>query len=103
MTQTDPVGVNEALKEQEDGKKGPPVPTLKLFPRERFLIEGPVNKGKNKEDEAEELEFKEAEEDQEGLTEEFKAEELTDDTFDMEEEGWDFDDAEPREEEKPLP
>lgn len=106
MTQTDPVGVNEALKEQEEGKKGPPVPTLKLFPKERFLIEGPVNKEQRKEGEAEEFEFtepEEGEEAEEGLTEEVKAEEVTDDTFDTEEEGWDFDDAELGEEEEPLP
>jgi hypothetical protein len=42
LTQTDPVALKEKVKEEEEGKKGPPAPTLRLFPRERFLAEGPV-------------------------------------------------------------
>lgn len=41
-TQTDPIAYKEKEKEEKEGKKGPPVPTLELFPRLRFLSEGPV-------------------------------------------------------------
>lgn len=44
MTQTDPVGYQEKLKEEEGGKKGPPAPTIELHPKRRFLIEAPVAK-----------------------------------------------------------
>jgi len=43
LTQTDPIAYVEKAKEEAEGKKGPPVPSLKLFPRERFLAEGPVD------------------------------------------------------------
>lgn len=43
-TQTDPVAYQARLKEQTEGKKGPPAPTLELFPKERFLSEGPIEK-----------------------------------------------------------
>lgn len=45
-TQTGPIGYAEKAKEEAEGKKGPPVPTLELYPKERFLAEGPVEKGK---------------------------------------------------------
>lgn len=44
-TQTGPVGYSEKAKEETEGKKGPPAPALTLFPKERFLVEGPVEKG----------------------------------------------------------
>ena len=44
-TQTGPISYSEKAKEQVEGKKGPPVPTLELYPKERFLVEGPVEKG----------------------------------------------------------
>lgn len=45
-TQTGPIGYAEKAKEEAEGKKGPPAPTLELYPKERFLAEGPVEKGK---------------------------------------------------------
>ena len=45
-TQTDPVGYQDKVKEEEEGKKGPPVPSLNLFPKEAFLSDGPVGKVK---------------------------------------------------------
>lgn len=45
-TQTDPIAYEEKKKEEKEGKKGPPVPSFRLFPREKFLIEGPIGKGK---------------------------------------------------------
>ena len=45
-TQTGPAGYSEKAKEEAEGKKGPPAPTLELYPKERFLVEGPVEKGK---------------------------------------------------------
>lgn len=45
-TQTGPIGYAEKAKEEAEGKKGPPAPTLELYPKERFLIEGPVEKRK---------------------------------------------------------
>lgn len=47
QTQTGPIGYSEKAKEEAEGKKGPPVPTLELYPKERFLTEGPVEKGKS--------------------------------------------------------
>ncbi len=66
-TQTGPVGYSEKAKEEAEGKKGPPAPALELYPKERFLVEGPVEKGKGapsvKEEEAEtELWLEEGEE-----------------------------------------
>lgn len=46
-TQTGPIRYSEKAKEEAEGKKGPPVPTLELYPQERFLVEGPVKKGKS--------------------------------------------------------
>ena len=46
-TQTDPTAYQAKLKEQMEGKKGPPAPTLELFPKQRFLSEGPVEKPKS--------------------------------------------------------
>ena len=74
LTQTDPVSYKEKLKEEEAGKKGPPAPTLELFPKERFLAEGPVEKGKPAE---------------------LQPEEAPDDTLDKSEETWEFDDTSP--------
>lgn len=76
MTQTDPVGYQEKLKEEEGGKKGPPAPTLELFPKERFLIEGPVEKGKKEE-----------------VASQFKLKGETDDISNTSEETWDFDET----------
>ena len=45
-TQTDPIDYKEKQKEEKEGKKGPPVPSIDLFPRRRFLMEGPVDKMK---------------------------------------------------------
>ena len=44
-TQTGSIGYSEKAKEGAEGKKGPPMPTLELYPKERFLTEGPVEKG----------------------------------------------------------
>lgn len=46
-TQTGPVGYSEKAKEEAEGKKGPPVPTLELYPKERFLVEAPVVRKKS--------------------------------------------------------
>lgn len=46
MTQTDPIDFKEKQKEEAEGKKGPPAPSLEFFPRRRFLIQGPVEKPK---------------------------------------------------------
>lgn len=43
LTQADPVGYQEKLKEEMEGKKGPPAPTLELFPKERFLVQSPMD------------------------------------------------------------
>lgn len=53
LTQTDPASAKEKLKEEAEGKKGPPAPTLELFPKERFLSEGPVEKEKEEVEEEE--------------------------------------------------
>ncbi|GEM_PF-2488046 len=99
-TQTDPVGYQDKLKEEADGKKGPPVPTIELFPKEGFLSEGPVEAKKKTSDEPaeEEAEFELAaeegteeraeEEGRQKLDEEFKLEPETDDMW---EETLDFD------------
>jgi len=91
-TQTNPVAYSEKLKEEAEGKKGPPVPTLELFPKHRFLVEGPVEKEKRKRALKEELVFeplldKETTQEEEGAEEfvdwdgeEFKLEDETDDT-----------------------
>lgn len=88
-TQTDPVSYKEKVKEEVEGKKGPPAPTLDLFPKERFLYEGPVEKAKQPAatPAQEETEFwldeneEKAPIDKEGLEEgEFKLEGETDDT-----------------------
>lgn len=105
MTQTDPVGYQEKLKEEEGGKKGPPAPTIEFFPKERFLTEGPVEKGKEEGTPPEKVQAEEegglAEEEGELSEEELKLEDETDDTFDASEETWDFDDN--GDTEDPLP
>ena len=45
-TQTDPVAYQAKLKEQREGKKGPPVPSFEFFPKQRFLVQSPVEKPK---------------------------------------------------------
>lgn len=45
-TQTDPIAYQEKVRQEAEGKKGPPVPTLELFPKENFLGEGPVEEFK---------------------------------------------------------
>ena len=60
-TQTGPIGYLEKAKEEAEGKKGPPVPTLELFPKERFLAEGAMEKGKSSLANLEEKEGTEAE------------------------------------------
>ena len=88
LTQTDPVAYQEKVKEEAEGKKRPPVPTLELFPKERFLTEGPVEKGKEARGvpEGTDSEFW-LEEDKTGETSEeweegeFKLEPQTDDTW----------------------
>lgn len=88
LTQTDPIAYQEKLKEEAEGKKGPPVPTLVLFPREKFLAEGPVT---GPEEAREEEEWELWLEEEKG---EFKLGPETDDTkgawSEIEEEGWDF-------------
>lgn len=88
MTQTDPVRYEEKEKEKKEGKKGPPMPTIELYPRHRFLIEGPIDKSKQvipTEEEAnlefwlEEDEPQKEKEDPTG--EEFKPRDETDDTW----------------------
>jgi hypothetical protein len=46
LTRTDPVAYEEKKKEEAEGKKGPPAPSLNLFPREKFLVDPPVEKDK---------------------------------------------------------
>jgi hypothetical protein len=46
LTQTDPVAYQEKAKEEIEGKKGPPAPFLELFPKEKFLAEGPMEETK---------------------------------------------------------
>ena len=45
-TQTDPVAYEQKMRQEAEGKKGPPAPTFNLFPRENFLEEGPMEKSK---------------------------------------------------------
>ena len=45
-TQTDPVAYQAKVKEQREGKKGPPVPSFEFFPKQRFLVQSPVEKPK---------------------------------------------------------
>lgn len=90
-TQTDPVAYEEKKKEEKEGKKGPPVPTFKLFPKEKFLIEGPIEKGKSEafekkrvgEEELEDWNFWFEEDAKKGG--EFKPDAQADDTSDTEE------------------
>ena len=105
-TQTDPVGYQDKLKEEEEGKKGPPAPALNLFPREKFLVEGAVGKAP-KTASAETFEEQAAEEKVEdsdlwleeevGEREEFKQDEETDDTWE------DFLSLDEESEETPVP
>lgn len=43
LTQTDPVGYQEKKKEETEGKKSPPLPSMEFFPKERFLLDPPVD------------------------------------------------------------
>lgn len=93
-TQTDPVGYQDKIKEEAEGRKGPPVPALELFPKEGFLSGGAVEeKDRRQEDffeEGEEGEYEllmEESGEAEGLTqrespnEEFKIELERDDMW----------------------
>lgn len=81
-TQTDPVDYREKQKEEREGKKGPPVPTIELFPRQRFLVEGPVQKTKRPSVSREKAETELwLEEDEGEESDEFKLEVETDDTW----------------------
>ena len=84
MTQTDPVRAEDKLKEEAEGIKGPPAPSLNLFPKEKFLSEGPVES---------EFEEKEAqpEEPISALNEEFKLDFESDDTS---KDVWEFEETE---------
>ena len=79
-TQTDPVSAGDVLKQEAEGKKGAPAPSMNLFPKERFLVEGPVEKEQLKEEKIE-------------STEEFKLNSVTDDTSHTSEDSWQFDDT----------
>ena len=46
QTQTDPVDYEQKRQETMEGKKGPPVPAIDLYPRERFLEQEPVEASK---------------------------------------------------------
>ena len=46
-TQTEPTTYQAKVKEHTEGKKGPPAPTFELFPKQRFLVEGPMEKPKS--------------------------------------------------------
>ena len=46
-TQTDPIGYLEKAKQKTEGEKGPPAPTLELFPKESFLVASPLEKMKD--------------------------------------------------------
>lgn len=100
LTQTDPVGYQDKLKEEEGGKKGPPQPTLALFPKERFLVQPSIEGMQQKQDKKEEEPEKLTEQDQDlvqlgenadsdfwleeegaGDSEEFKLETETDDIW----------------------
>jgi hypothetical protein len=63
LTQTDPVSYQEKAKEQVEGKKGSPSPAIRLYPKELFLTQGPLEKEKvgreGEEDERSELEEEE--------------------------------------------
>lgn len=89
-TQTDPVGYQDKLKEEEGGKKGPPAPSLNLFPKEKFLVEGAVGKAPETasaetfEEQAAKEEFEDSDlwlEEEVREEEEFKQGEETDDTW----------------------
>lgn len=95
LTQTDPIAYKDKVKEEAEGKKGPPAPTLELFPKEKFLVEGPVGEldKASLTPEEEEWELWLGEEEEKGEAE-FKLGRETDDMkeawSDIEEEGWDF-------------
>ncbi len=42
LTQTNPIAYKDKLEETKDGEKGPPSPTYKFYPRNKFLTEPPV-------------------------------------------------------------
>ncbi len=86
MTQTDPVNYQEKMKEEEGGKKGPPSPSLRFFPKERFMSEGPVEKKEKQEPPSEEIQ-------PDQTPEELKPENETDDTSEASEEVWDLGDT----------
>ncbi len=45
-TQADPVSYQEIQKEETEGKKGPPVPSMNLFPKQNFMTDGSVEEPK---------------------------------------------------------
>ncbi len=49
-TQTDPIAYDEKVRQEEEGQKGPPAPTIDLFPKENFLEESPVGNSKGRDD-----------------------------------------------------
>ncbi len=75
LTQTDPIRQEEKAKEEAEGKKGPPAPTVLLYPKERFLVEAPLNPEKEGEIPEETEEWEEFE------LGEFKLNGETDDTW----------------------
>lgn len=95
LTQTDPIAYKDKVKEEAEGKKGPPAPTLELFPKEKFLAEGPVAKSDKASltPEEEEWELWLGEEEEKGEAE-FKLGRETDDMkeawSDIEDESWEF-------------
>ena len=46
-TQTDPIAYKDKLEEIKDGIKGPPSPVWKLYARNGFLTEAPVDSNKD--------------------------------------------------------
>ena len=45
-TQTDPILYKQKLEETKDGEKGPPTPSWKLYPKEGFMADSPVENKK---------------------------------------------------------
>ena len=46
-TQTEAILFKQKLEELKDGPKGAPAPVWKLYPKQRFLADGPVKEGEN--------------------------------------------------------
>ena len=43
LTQTDPIAYKDKLEETKDGEKGAPMPSMKLYPNQRFLTAPPFS------------------------------------------------------------